>query len=154
MVLLKDGKRVLVGAVYRSPNSPEENYRKMLDILRIFSCTNADYLLVCGDFNLPKIDGMGKQCLDSDTSFTAEFLETVEHLNWYQHSRNHTRFRGVQKSCLDLIFTNEEDMIGEVLELPPIGKSDQVCQKWELVAKEAIFKNMTVRRPNFKLANC
>ena len=43
-------------------------------------------------------------------------------------------------------------MIREVLELPPIGKSDHVCQKWDLVLKEAIFKNMTMQRPNFKLA--
>ena len=43
-------------------------------------------------------------------------------------------------------------MVGEVLELPPIGSFDHVCQKWELVVKEAIFKNTTALRPNFKRA--
>ena len=43
-------------------------------------------------------------------------------------------------------------MVGEVLELPPIGSSDHVCQKWELLVKEAIFKNTTALRPNFKRA--
>ena len=152
-VLLKDGKRVLVGVIYRSPNSMQENNKKMMEVLRASSSTNTDYLLVCGDFNLPKIDWIGNQCLDSETSYTAEFLETIENLNWYQHSRNNTRFRGEQKSCLDLIFTNEEDMVAEVLELPPIGKSDHVCQKWEMVVKEAIFKNTSVRRQNYKRAN-
>ena len=58
-VLLTDGKKLLVGVVYRSPNSPEENNKKLLDILRISATTNADYVLVCGDFNLPKIDWPG-----------------------------------------------------------------------------------------------
>ena len=47
-VLLLDGKRLLVGVVYRSPSSTKENNNKMLDILRIASATNIDYLLVWG----------------------------------------------------------------------------------------------------------
>ena len=141
IVLLSDGKRLLIGVIYRSPNSTEDNNMKMLDILRIASATKVDYLMVCGDFNLPKINWEGNQCLDTETSFTAAFMEAVEQLNWFQHSRNDTRFRGMQRSCLDLVFTNEVNMIGEVLELPPIGKSDYVCQKWELMVKDVIFKN-------------
>ena len=34
-ILLSDSKRLLVGVVYRSPNSTEENNKKMIDILRI-----------------------------------------------------------------------------------------------------------------------
>ena len=44
-------------------------------------------------------------------------------------------------------------MVGEVLELPPIGKSDHVCQKWEVTVKDAIFKNTSLTRLNFKRAN-
>ena len=79
-------------------------------------------------------------------------MDTIEQLEWYQHSKNNTRFRGTQRSCLDLIFTNEEDMISEVHKLPPIGKSDHICQKWEVTVKEAIFKNTTRMRPNYKRA--
>ena len=110
-VLLNDGKRLLIGAIYRSPNSPEENNKRMIDILRISTATNVDYLMVCGDFNFPKINWDGNQCLDTATSFTAEFLDAIEQFNWCQHCKNHTRFRGMQKSCLNLVFTNEEDMI-------------------------------------------
>ena len=63
-----------------------------------------------------------------------------------------TRFRGEQKSCLDLIFTNEENMVEEIEELPPIGKSDHVCQKWELIVEEVIFKNTTILRRNYRRA--
>ena len=133
-IRLSDNKWLLVGVVY-SPSSPETNNQRMLQILRVASAANYDYLLICGDFNLPKIDWDGNQCLDTDTSYTAEFVDVVEQLNIFQHSRNMTRFRGTQSSCLDLVFTNEEDMIEEILELPPIGKSDHACQKWELIVK-------------------
>ena len=80
IVLLSDGKRLLIGVIYRSPNSTEDNNMKMLDILRIASATKVDYLMVCGDFNLPKINWEGNQCLDTETSFTAAFMEAVEQL--------------------------------------------------------------------------
>ena len=152
-VLLSDGKKLLIGVVYRSPNSPDDNNERMLQILRSAASTKADYLVICGDFNLPRIDWSANQCLDTDASFTARFLETIEDLGWVQHSKNDTRFRGSQRSCLDLVFTNEADMIDEILELPPIGKSDHVCQKWMVTVKEAIYKNTTFLRPNFKKAN-
>ena len=152
-VLLSDGKRLLVGVVYRSPSSLEENNKKLLDILKTASATKADYLMVCGDFNLPKINWEASQCLDTDTSFTAEFLEVIEEIGWFQHSKNSTRFRGTQSSCLDLVFTNEENMTTEVHELPPLGKSDHVCQKWDVTVKDIIYRSNTVRRPNFKRAD-
>ena len=152
-VKLSDNKRLLVGVVYRSPNSPDENNENLLRILRIASTAKYDYLLVCGDFNFPKIDWDANQCLESETSYTAEFMNVVEELSWFQHSRNPTRFRGEQSSCLDLVFSNEENMIDDVLELPPIGKSDHACQKWELTTKESLFRNTTVQGHNFKRAN-
>ena len=152
-ILLSDSKKLLLGVVYRSPNSSEDNNEKMLSILRIASTARFDYLLVCGDYNLPKIKWDGKECLDSETSFSAVFLETIEQLGWFQHAKSDTRFRGEQSSCLDLIFTNEESMVEEVHELPPIAKSDHVCQKWELMVKEVTFKNTTRPRLNFKRAN-
>ena len=152
-ILLSDGKRLLVGVVYRSPNSSDTNNEKLLEILKLASSTNIDYLTICGDFNLPKIDWNTNQCLDSDSSFTAEFLEQTEQLGWFQHSRLNTRFRGNQSSCLDLIFTNEEGMVDVVSELPPIGKSDHVCQKWDMIVSEALYKNTLKPRPNYKRAD-
>ena len=109
--------------------------------------------MVCGDFNLPLIDWSLGQMRDSQGSFTSLFLETVEDLNLFQHVDSSTRFRGAQNSCLDLIFTNEENMVNEIGEIPPLGKSDHVCQKWKLVVSEVMYKNTTRLRPNFKRAN-
>ena len=43
-------------------------------------------------------------------------------------------------------------MVSELRELPPIGKSDHVCQQWDLTVSELLFRNTTVTRHNFKRA--
>ena len=152
-VNLSNNKTLLVGVVYRSPNSSDNNNNKLLTILRQAASIRSDYLMLCGDFNLPRIDWNSNQCLDSEESYSKKFLEVIEDLNLSQHATEPTRFRGEQKSCLDLIFTNEENMVEEVEELPPIGKSDHVCQKWGLIVEEVTFKNTTVLRRNFRKAD-
>ena len=152
-IRLANKKTLLVGVVYRSPNSSGENNGKLLAMLRRAETMQCDFLTLCGDFNLPRICWSSNQCLDSDGSYSQAFLDTIEDLHLYQHATNATRFRGEQQSCLDLIFTNEEHMIEEVKDLPPIGKSDHVCQKWEVVVGEVNFRNTAVLRRNFKRAN-
>ena len=152
-IRLSDNERLLVGVVYWSPNSTAENNQKMLDALKIASTASFNYQMVCADFNLPKIDWHRGQCLDTENSYTAELLEEIERFSWFQHSKNHTQFRGIQSSCLDLVFMNEEDMINKIRKLPPVGKSDHACQSWEMITKEVILKNTSMVRPNFKKAN-
>ena len=153
MIKLSDDKTLLVGVVYRSPNSDDENNERLLAMLRLATTIHCDYLTICGDFNLPRINWNTKQCYDSDGSYSKALLTTIEDIGLFQHALSPTRFRGIQQSCLDLVFTYEDDMIEEVGELPPIGKSDHVCQKWELKLSEVIFRNTDVPRRNFKRAN-
>ena len=152
-VKLSNRKTLLAGVVYRSPNSSGENNDRLLDMLRLARTVHCDYLMICGDFNLPRIEWKAFQCLDSEGSYSQAFLNTIEDLNLSQHATEPTRFRGQQQSCLDLIFTNEENMVEEVKELPPIGKSDHVCQMWDLILSEVVFRNTTVLRRNFRKAN-
>ena len=153
IVKLSNNQNLLVGVVYRSPNSSDENNEKLLAMLRMAATVHCDYLTLCGDYNQPRIDWKASHCLDSEGAFGHAFLEVIEDLNLHQHATKPSRFRGEQRSCLDLIFTNEENMIEEVYDLPPIGKSDHVCQKWDLIVDEVSFKNTTVIRRNFKHAN-
>ena len=152
-IKLSNNKRLLIVVVYRSPNSQDENNEHLLEILKKAAEVRYEYLMICGDFKLPLVDWDSNLCLDSDHSFTAEFIATVENLNWFQHVQNSTQFRGEQRSCLDLIFTNEKDMVDEVSELPPLGKSDHVCQIFSMVVSEITFKNTTMERYNFKRAD-
>lgn len=153
MVKLSNRKNLLIGVIYRSPNSNEQNNERLLTMLKQAAATRFDYLTICGDFNLPKINWESDQSSDPDGAFSHSFLNLIEELNLFQHAREPTRFRGEQRSCLDLVFSNEEAMVDEVGELPPIGKSDHVCQKWEVTVDEVLFRNTTVLRRNFKRAN-
>ena len=151
-IKLADNKTLLVGVVYRSPNSTDGNNQNLLSILRTASTTRCEYLSICGDFNLPSIDWNLRRSRESENSFSSDFVEQIEEMSLYQHARESTRFRGSQNSCLDLIFTNEESMINEIRELPPLGKSDHICQRWELTVSEALFRNTTAVRFNYKRA--
>ena len=152
IIRLNGNKTLLVGVVYRSPSSTPENNQKTLSMIRAAAASNCQYLNVCGDFNLPRIDWNVSRSLESENALSSGFVEMVEDLQLFQHERNSTRFRGEQNSCLDLILTNEENMIAEVQELPPIGKSDHICQQWNLIVSEAMFRNTSAVRPNFKQA--
>ena len=153
MIKIARSKSLLIGVVYRSPNSNAQNNDDLVQLVRKAFTSRFDHVLLCGDFNLPLIDWHLKQCLDTRLSFTSSFLATVEDLGIFQHVRESTRFRGEQRSCLDLVFTNEESMVCEVKELPPLGKSDHICQQWELIVNEVMFKNRNVLRRDFKRAN-
>ena len=151
-IKLAENQSLLVGAVYRSPNSNDENNQKLLSLVRAAVATNDQYLTICGDFNMPKIDWSVSQSLESENCLSSDFVRLVEELGLFQHARSSTRFRGEQNSCLDLVLTNEECMINEIRELPPIGKSDHICQQWKLIVSEVMFRNTSVVRSNFKRA--
>ena len=151
-IKLAGNKSLLVGVVYRSPNSTNENNQNMLQVLRTAASANCQYLTICGDFNLPLIDWNTKRSLESENALSSKFMELIEELSLFQHAHGPTRFRGEQNSCLDLIMTNEECMVNEVKELPPIGKSDHICQQWNVVVSEAMFRNTSTIRPNFRQA--
>ena len=78
IVKLSASKSLLVGTVYRSPSSPEQNNENLLTILRIASRANCSQLLVCGDYNLPHIDWTERRSLDGEFSFTSRFLDQVD----------------------------------------------------------------------------
>ena len=153
VIKLINNKVMLVGTIYRSPNSDDQNNSNLLSMIRRAVSLKHDFLVLCGDFNLPKIDWSTNQCQDTEGSHSDAFLEMVEDLNLVQHVLTSTRFRGQQNSCLDLVLTNEEDMINEMEEIPPLGKSDHLCQKWKVVVTEPMFRNTALCRPNFKKAN-
>ncbi|KAA0187846.1 hypothetical protein HAZT_HAZT005004 [Hyalella azteca] len=51
-----DGSKLLIGLVYRSPNSTPENTEKLNELMRKISGQGASHLMVMGDFNFPEID--------------------------------------------------------------------------------------------------
>lgn len=47
--------KLLIGVIYRSPNSSEENNERLNDSFRKLSNTDYSHILIMGDFNFPGI---------------------------------------------------------------------------------------------------
>ena len=72
-----------------------------------------------GDFNLPRIDWSNLQVPDS--RYEDIFLNTIMDNYLHQHVTEFTRIRSDQvKSTLDLVFTQNEEMIKELSLLNPL----------------------------------
>lgn len=128
---LKDRDKLIVGVVYRSPSSTEEQNKKLeIKIAEVVS-SKPTHLLIMGDFNYPSIDW------DSQTSEgTLEerrFLDGFRDWYLFQHVAQPTHYRAMQTAnILDLIFTSEEGMIDEIQYNEPIGKSHHLTLEWTL----------------------
>ena len=92
-------------------------------------------LLILGDFNVPNIDWVSKSILPRARKLDRDFFETVSDNFLCQHVKEHTRFRGAEKSVLDLIFTKEEEDVKNVKVLLPLGRSDHGIVIGEFVCK-------------------
>ena len=107
---------MLVGCIYRSPTGHLSTSVSSLCNLFV-KFDKYSHLLICGDFNFEDVtwsDFSGS----ATNSHVVHFLDLVHDLFLFQLVSKHTRFRqGESLSLLDLIFTNEEDMVTNLLYL-------------------------------------
>ncbi len=76
---------------------------------------NATHLVIMGDFNLKEINWQRQATSVSGNHPATIFLEATRDLFLSQHVTEPTRIRESNNpSSLDLIFTNEENMIDKV----------------------------------------
>jgi hypothetical protein len=129
---LKGRDTLLIGLIYRSPSSSTEDDVFLSNLLQRIHDLNYSHLLILGDFNCPTINW--RTLSSPNCGLAPILLSTTVSLGWHQHSLHPTRFRtGQRPSVLDLIFTNEREMIDEVTTLSPLGKSDHAVLSWDLL---------------------
>ncbi len=120
---VKIGDELLMGCLYRSPNSTAENNVLLNTVIRD-RAVHASHLLLCGDYNYRNIDWESMSTTAADDE-AAEFLAAVQDVYLYQHVTEPTRCRGQdQPSVLDLLLTPEEGMVTDVVYGAPLGRSD------------------------------
>ena len=128
-----DNHGLLIGTVYRSPNSTEDNNDKLLKLMK--EATEYDSrmrMVIMGDFNLPEIDYENYMVRGDNESYQARFFEITQDMFLVQNVFEVTRIRqGQQPSKLDYIFTKEEDEIVQLEYMCPLGLSDHVGLKWK-----------------------
>ena len=121
-----DGKdKMLIGCVYRSPNSSDVNNDNLLRLINDANNTPFSSILILGDFNFPHIDWELEQAYTGGSSVTSRFLETVKDNFLTQHVKAPTRGRCNQTPhILDLVFTRYEEEIQHLTSEAPLGLSD------------------------------
>ena len=117
--------KLLVALIYRSESGTVENNDKLNGTLRKLCNANHSHLLIMGDFNYPGIDWELLNARGGSGSRESIFLESIMNTYLHQHVMSPTRCRGKDNpSILDLILTNEEQMINQLKYESPLGKSD------------------------------
>ena len=89
-IKLNTWQSLLIGTIYRSPNSPVGNNEDLLKMLKEIRSTNVKYITICGDFNVPHINWGLNYCNAPPDSFNDKFLRTINDLRLDQHVQQPT----------------------------------------------------------------
>ena len=132
---LSKDERILVGVVYKSPNSDPENLSNLISLMeKAANWNGVDSKLIMGDFNFPGIDWEGLSINGRENSIPAKFLNVVCDNLLHQNIDFYTRYRqGQVPSLLDLVFTDDDQRIEGMESECPLGKSDHVVINWEYI---------------------
>ena len=123
-IRLCNSDTLLVGSVYRSPNSSITNNENFNSMLQQANSLNYSHVLIMGDCNRKEINWEDQTTSCSENHEAFKFLESYRDSYLFQHCRSPTHYRNDQTpNVLDLIFTNEEGMINEIHYCAPVGKS-------------------------------
>ena len=141
----KGNKKILVGSVYRSPNStPANNVKLMEKIEKANDLAGENRLLILGDFNVPKIDWINKELEIGARRIETQFLDAVNDCFLHQHIKEPTRFKNNESSTLDLILTKEEEDIINIKILQPLGQSDHGIVTADFICE---WKHRVIKKP-------
>ena len=144
-IISKGGSKILVGSVYRSPNSSGGNDELLNQVLlKANEVAGGNRLVILGDFNLPNIDWINDELRPNNKLVERNLYDTFNECVWHQHVHKPTRFRDNQASTLDLIFTNEELDVKNIEVLPGLGSSDHGIVVGNFVCE---WKNRIVHKP-------
>ena len=129
LVTLNKSNTLLVGLIYRSPNSTVENNDKILQPI----CNLQKFSHLAISTNLTLANWNDYSC-PSSLSLSAKFLDAVLDTFLTQHINVLTRHRlGQNSSILDLMFTNDPAMVCNIVHLPPLGHGDHEVLLWSFV---------------------
>ncbi len=126
---------LLVGLIYRSDAGTEENNSNLRALISEATNKGFSHILIMGDFNYPTIDWNAWSTRgESTTSEEYLLIENLQDNYLFQHVDKPTRWRGTDNpNLLDLILTNEETMVDEILYDSPLGKSDHCVLFFDFV---------------------
>ena len=121
-------RAAIIASIYRSPNSSSTEDENLNKLIKEIDSKESYYKILVGDFNMPSINWERYTTTAGLNSTEFKFIETVRDCYLTQHVTEITRQRGEGRgNVLDLIFSNEEEIVEEVNVEAPLGRSDHAC---------------------------
>ena len=104
-------------------------------MIKTTSQLNYSHIITVGDFNLPDINWKNWTTKSNNpNNLNLKFIECLRDAFMSQHVTDPTRGRGSNNpNVLDLILSNDEDIIGVVVNLCPLGRSDHCILTCEIL---------------------
>lgn len=103
------------------------------------------------DFNFKEVNWTNHTTSVGEEHLATLFLETIRDSFFHQHVIQPTRIRqGQEPSVLDLIFTNEENMLDNLQIKPGLGKSDHLVMTFTFNCYIEISETAQKKRNIFK----
>ena len=131
-ISIRNSTKLLVGCVYYSPNSTAENHTRVINCIGKGCRAGYSNILIAGDFNRPKIDW---ENYNASSEQDLQFLKALQDNFLTQLVNGTTRHRDGQRATVDdLVLTTCEEIVNDVREGDPIGKSDHVCLYFDVTA--------------------
>ena len=114
--------------MYRSPNitkAEDANLNKQISQ----AAKKLKNLVIYGDFNHPEIDWQHMFCSRGEEHPASAFLYTIQDSKLDQLTTEPTHYKpNCRPSLIDLILTNNKEILDAPTQLPPLGKSHHVIQ--------------------------
>ena len=134
--LATNDKPILVGCIYRSPSNDTDKEACMKSATQVSQLIKLAYVMnenvvIAGDFNYKEIIWESEYSAQEHQSV---FINTLQECYLHQHVTEPTRFRENETpNLLDLLITNEESMIENLSYHPPLGESDHLCLRFNVL---------------------
>ena len=127
-IRLGGGDKLLFACCYRSPTpseTSEKNNERLNQLLKYIAQKKYSHRCIVGDLNFKDINWSTWTTVHGENSVEATFIDVIRDCFYYQHVEEATRRRGNDNpSLLDLVLTDEQMQVSEVLHHAPMGKSD------------------------------
>jgi len=122
---------MVIGVVYRSPSSSEQQNRSLEANIRSAADGAFHYFLLMGDLNFPEINWNLFRVNAASNHPAESFMNCTQDLFLHQHVTEPTHYRhGQTANTLDLIFTNGEELVSDLLYNELVGKSHHSTLTW------------------------
>lgn len=127
----KNSEDIQIHCVYRSPNASEAMTKEVIDYIK--NIPQNSFLV--GDYNYPEVDWTTLTCTSSESQV---FLDTVNNAFLNQHVDFTTNLTpqpngSVTGTCIDLVLTNEDNLIASVQPKGQLGASHHSIIQVEVI---------------------